>query len=293
MKYDLSVIVLNYNFANGIVDCIHSILSSKTSYKYEVLFVDNGSTDNSVRLVREEFPSQIRIIENGANLGFGKGNNQGIKQMRGEYCMLLNPDARVSTDTIEVMMGFLKNRPDVGIATCKVLKQDGTPDLAARRNFPSLRGAIFRASGLSRVFLKSTFFNEYNIAGRSVDESQEIDQCNGAFLMISPACLAQVKGFDEDFFMYFEDSDLCMRAKMAGFKIWYHPETIVTHIKSPIASRNYRQATVWFHDSMWLFVRKHYKFGKIKKLLVYLGIRIRMYLLIVKKFIFKQAKVSK
>jgi GT2 family glycosyltransferase len=251
----LSVIIVTYKAKDLLRTTLDAVLASRTTYSYQIIVVDNNSRDGSSEMVEGEYSGRVQLIKN-TNEGFSKGNNRGIAQATGEYMLILNPDTKVAPDTIQIMLDFMKARPDVGIATCKLVKADGTLDLAARRSFPTTMSAIYRFTGLSLLFPHSRRFAAYNRTYDSPDQEHEIEACNGAFMLISPACLRAVKGFDEDFFMYDEDIDLCLRAHQAGFKVWYYPKTTIIHFKGQTYKVSRRSLYV-FHQSKWIYNKKH------------------------------------
>ena len=285
---DLSIIIVTYKAKDKLRVTLDAVFASQTSYSYEVIVVDNASEDGTLEMLQEEFlfvengrdnalerfrtstpvstgraggPSDkalsapVFLIKN-SNEGFSKANNRGIAQAKGEYILILNPDTKVSPDTLEIMLDFMKSRPEVGIATCKLVAADGSLDLACRRSFPNPASAFYRFSGLSLLFPHSKKIASYNRTYEDDNRDMEIDACNGAFMLISPACRKAIKGFDEDFFMYDEDIDLCLRAHEAGFKVWYYPKTTTVHFKGQPYKSSQHSLKV-FHQSKWIYYKKH------------------------------------
>ena len=281
-SFDLSVIMVPYKCKDIFRSALQAVLDSRVNFSFEVIIIDNDSQDGTVEMVKNEFQSKpeykdkIVLYEN-TNEGFPKANNRGIKMKRGEWVLLLNPDTKVEENTLQVMMDFMQNRSDVGIATCKLVKADGSLDLACRRQFPTPVRAIFRLSGLSFLFPHSKLFASYNMTYKSVDEETEIDACAGAFMFISPSCLTNIQGFDEDFFMYGEDIDICVRAKNAGFKIWYYPKTSTIHYKGQSSKKTSSKSLYQFHYNNWLLYKKHYsrKYFHLLDPFVLVGLSIR------------------
>ncbi len=300
MSMDLSIITVPYKDKDKLRVTLDALFVSKTSYSYEVVIVDNDSGDGTIEMLEQEYlynsslSAKITLIKN-TNEGFSKGNNRGIKIAKGQYVLLLNPDTKVAPETLQVMMDFMKQHSEVGIATCKLVRASGELDWAARRSFPDPTTAFYRLSGLSKLFPKSKKFASYNLTYKSVDEETEIDVCVGAFMLISPACLAAIKGFDEDFYMYGEDIDLCYRAKQAGFKIWYYPRTTTIHYKGQSSRKAPTRSLYAFHDAMWIFYKKHLakKYNPLFNALVYLGIWLRYYQKLFFNFFRKEKFVSK
>jgi GT2 family glycosyltransferase len=281
---DLSIVIVSYKAREEMKVALEAVFASQTSYSYEVIVVDNGSGDGTLEMIREQFLSDPALaaktqLYQSTNEGFGKGNNRGIEMTKGQYVLLLNPDTKMAPDTIQVMMDFMKQRPDIGIATCKLMKANGELDWACRRSFPDPAVAFYRLSGLSKIFRNSKKFAAYNLTYKSIDEETEIDSCVGAFMLISPECLKKIKGFDEDYFMYGEDIDMCYRAKQAGFKVWYYPKTTTIHYKGQASKKESKLALWAFHQTMWVFYKKHLyqKYNPLFSALVYVGIWARYY----------------
>jgi GT2 family glycosyltransferase len=297
---ELSIIFVNYKDKAHLLPALRAVFASKVNYDFEVIVVDNDSQDDSLAAVEQEFfgdknlRDRIQLIPN-VNNGFVGGNNLGIKHAKGTYVLLLNCDTEVAPETLQTMMDFMKRHPDVGIATCKLVKANGELDWACRRSFPDPWVSFFRLSGLSKLFPKSKTLAAYNMTYKSVDEETEIDACAGAFMFISPACLKIVQGFDTDYFMYGEDLDMCYRAKQAGFKVWYYPKTTTKHFKGQSSRRAPKRSLYAFHNAMWIFYKKHlyYKYPRPFSWLVYSGIWGRYGLKLMQNSFRKEAIVSK
>ena len=271
---DLSVILLNYNTRELTRKCLASIFASKTNYSFEVIVADNGSKDESVEMIRKDFP-QVKVIENNANLGFSKGNNVAIKQANGRLVLLLNTDTEIRPDALDVSIKYFDEHPDVGILGAKVLLPDGSLDKACRRRFPNPWNSFLRLFGLKK-------FSNYNI-NSPIDQTIEIDAVMGAYLMIRRSVIDKIGLLDEDYFMYGEDLDWCWEAKQAGYKVVYYPKAEITHYKygssQLIPFKTIRMA----HDAMKIFYQKHYaeQYNWLFNQIVYLGISLRMYLVLV------------
>ncbi len=297
---ELSIVIVPYKCREVFRVALDAVLASKVNFEYEVIVVDNDSQDGTVEmleqeyLVKPELAKKLTLIKN-TNEGFAKGNNRGLRVSMGTYKLLLNPDTKVAPETLQVMLDFMKSRPDVGIATCKLVKGDGELDFACRRSFPDPWVSFFRLSGLSKLFPNNKTLAAYNLTYKSIDEETEIDACVGAFMFISPDCLKVVKGFDTDYYMYGEDLDMCYRAKQAGFKIWYYPRTTTIHYKGQSSKRAPKRALYAFHDAMWIFYRKHLKskYPFFFNWLVYIGIWVRYYVKLIQNSFRREAYVSK
>lgn len=261
---DLFIIIVSYKSKNHLEVLLPSIFESRTKYKYEVIVVDNGSNDGTMEWLKAKNYNLKAIASQ--NNGFAAGNNLGIKNASGKYILLLNPDTKLSSDTLEIMLDFMEQHVEVGISGCKLVKANGKLDLACRRRFPNPWYSF------QRLFLnKRTNYNYTNI---EENLSMEVDSVVGAFLLIRKSLIDKIGLLDESFFMYGEDLDWCWRCKEAGYKVWYYPKTTVTHYKGESSKQNSGKALKWFYDAMWIFYKKHYakKYLFIFNWLVWLGI---------------------
>lgn len=280
---DLSILILNYNTADLTLQCLRSVYESKGRYSFEVIVIDNASTDDSVERIRAEFP-QAKLICNSVNAGFAAGNNLGIAQAEGKYILLLNSDTVVKEDTFAVMLDFMEANPHVGASGCKVVLPDGSLDKACKRGFPTPSAAFYYAFGISKLFPNNPRFNQYHMSHLDPDEQYPIDCLVGAFMLVRRAVIDEVGGLDESFFMYGEDIDWCYRIKQAGWEIYYYPKTEIIHYKGG-SSRNKPFKIIYeFHRAMFLFHRKHYrsKYPFYVNGLVYMGIGLKFALSYVK-----------
>ncbi len=293
---DLSIITVNYNVKEFLQNLIHSIHKAARSLNYEIIIVDNASSDASVDFITEKFP-EVKLIANDKNLGFGKANNQGLKIAKGNYILLINPDAIVSEDTFTKMISFFESHPAAGLAGCKILNPDGTLQLACRRSFPGPWTSFCKVTGLSNLFPNSRLFARYNLTYKDENESYEVDAISGSFMMMKRDVYEKTGGFDEDYFMYGEDLDLCYRIQQAGFKVYYVHEAQIIHYKGESTRRSSLDETKFFYDAMHLFVKKHLSSSLlvqfilrtaigIRKILSFLGKRKMVFLAILFDFIF-------
>lgn len=255
---DLSIIIVNYNTRDLLRNCLCSVYASAGDLTYKVTVVDNGSPDDSVRMVQEEFP-QADLICNETNCGFGCANNLGLRQATGQFSLLLNPDTILPPNALRDMLAFMAIHADAGVAGPKLVLADGSLDLACRRSFPTLDVAFYRLVGLSKRYPDSPRYNRYNLGYLDPDQVAEVDAVVGAFMLIRRKALDQAGLFDERFFMYAEDIDLCYRIKVDhGWKVFYNPAVVVTHYKSQATAKRWFPMTIHFYRAMWLFHSKHY-----------------------------------
>ncbi|HMR00449.1 MAG TPA: glycosyltransferase [Ignavibacteria bacterium] len=256
---DISVIIVNYNVKELLEQCINSIFSASAGLKVEVIIVDNNSFDGSVEFLKNKFPDnpQLKIIESPINLGFAKANNLGAKEAKGDYLLILNPDTILQEDTLTRSLEFYKKTPGIGAMTCKLILPNGKLDLACRRSFPTPSVAVYRILGLSRIFPGSKLFGKYNLTYLDENETYEVDAIVGAFMLIKKDIYEKVKGFDEDYFMYGEDLDLCFRIKKAGYSIYYYPQTSIIHYKGESTKKSSISYVNNFYGAMQVFVKKN------------------------------------
>jgi len=224
----LSIIILCWNDLQVISDCLRSILEETRSIEFEVIVSDNGSFDGSPEHIRKTFP-QVCVIENGANLRFARGNNVGIEKSRGEYVLILNPDTIIHPGALDKFVEFADRHPEAGAFGCRVLNADGSYQGPARP-FPTLLGDWIAALCLRPLAYLSDFFISDKYMRWKGDTERPIDWQSGCCVMFRAQLLKRLGGFDEQFFYYYEDTDLCKRVWLAGYSIFYTPEATITHL---------------------------------------------------------------
>lgn len=267
-QHDLGIIIVNWNTRDLLRRCLQTVLASEGDFSYRVVLVDNASTDGSADMVRAEFPT-VEVIASPTNGGFSYGNNLGLRHLgyhnagqvadhAPRYALLLNPDTEVPSTSLFEMARYMDAHPQIGVAGPKLVLEDGSLDKACRRSFPSPTVAFYHFSGLAKLFPNSPHFARYNMT--FVDENQEIevDSVVGAYMQVRRDAIQAVGLLDETFFMYGEDLDWAYRIKQAGWKVFYHPQVTVKHIKRA-ASRRSQKAQFEFQRAMWLFYQKHYQ----------------------------------
>jgi GT2 family glycosyltransferase len=271
---DLSIIIINYNVKEFLLNLLDSIRNAVKNISTEIIIVDNASDDGSVEILQEKFPN-IKLIANKKNVGFGSANNQAMEAAKGRYFLLINPDAIVREDTLLKMLEFFNKTPQVGIAGCKVLNPDGSLQLACRRSFPGPWTSFTKVMGLSKLFPKSRLFARYNLTYLNENQTYEVDAVSGAFMMIKKEVYEKIGGFDQQFFMYGEDLDLCYRAQKSGYKVFYVHNTEIIHYKGESTKRSSLDETKIFYDAMHLFVRKHFSSSFIVESILQIAILFR------------------
>jgi len=280
-KPDVSVIIVNWNTRDELRECLRSLHPSlHPDVQAEIIVVDNASWDDSVAMVKREFP-EVKLIENRLNEGFGKAHNRAAQVAQGRYLLLLNSDARAHPGALKQLVDYADAHPDVGIIAPKVLNPDGSLQYSCRR-FPVYEAGLFRNTLLGRLFPQNRFVRDYLMTDFDHAHTMEVDWVSGCAMMIRRETWHQLGGFDEQFFMYCEDVDLCWRAHEAGWKVVYHPDAVVTHAIGRSTDKAVNAMIRQFHHSHRLFFQKHYarRLPIWSRLLIPLGLWIRANLLI-------------
>ena len=225
---DVSVIIVNWNTKQYLINCLHSVINITGGYLQDLVVVDNSSTDGSAEAVENQFP-QVKLIRNKENLGFAKANNIGIRASTGLYLCLINSDVIVQDGCIEKLINFMDHHPETGLCGPRILNPDLTLQVSCR-HFPSIWNNICQALGLNKLFPKSAFFSEPFMKYWAHDEIKNVDVLSGCFWMIRREASDEVGLLDEDFFIYGEDIDWCKRFHKAGWDVVFYPDAEVIHI---------------------------------------------------------------
>lgn len=285
---DLSIIIVNYNTKDLLMQTIQSIIDTSKNINYEIIVSDNNSTDGSIEMVKEKFP-QVKLIENKENLGFPKGNNVAIRQSKGRYILLLNSDTVVLEDCLSKCIGYMDVSKNIGVLGCKVVLKDGSLDHACKRGFPTPEASLFYILKLHKFFPKVEKFNQYDLGCLDEDKVSEVDSLMGAFMILRREVIEKVGLLDEQFFMYGEDIDWCYRIKQAGWQVVYYPEAKIIHYKGASSRKKPYKTLYEFHRAMILFYNKHYRlnYNIGITILVYIGVYIKFILSLLKNLIKK------
>ena len=252
----LSVVFLSYNTRDLTRQALSSVLAAVEGLEVEIFVVDNASADGSADMVAEEFP-QVKLICNAANVGFAAGNNVALRQVTGEYALLINTDTIVRRDALRTMVEFLDAHPEAGACGCKILDPDGTLQLDSRRGFPTPLAAFCKMSGLSRLFPKHPLIAHYHMTYLDPEQTAEVEVLSGSCMMVRKAAMDQVGLLDEDYFMYGEDIDWCYRFHQAGWKIYYVPTTAIIHFRGESGRGTPLKILYRKSQAMSIFVNKH------------------------------------
>lgn len=253
----LSVAIVSWNVKGLLNKCLESVFKAAKELQTEVIVVDNASSDASTEMVKNRFPQAI-LIENKQNIGFGAANNQAIKRSRGKYVLILNPDTEILGGSLNMMATFLNENPKVGAVGPKILNPDNSIQLTCARNYPTLTTEFFWLTTLVRRFPKNRVIGHYLMSYWDHNDRRQIDCLSGACMMVRRDVLEKSGLFDEGYFMYGEDVDLCYRIKKAGWQIWYLPQAQIIHYGGASSKAISEGASVYDRRAIQLFFRKHY-----------------------------------
>jgi GT2 family glycosyltransferase len=248
----LSIIIVNWNTKDLLLQCLESVYQTIEGIETEVFVVDNGSMDGSGSIFAsgERFP-EVKFIGNEMNLGFARANNQALRKAKGKYVLLLNPDTQVKEEAIYRLVSFMEAHPEAGGAGAQLLNADGSKQNSIA-NFPSLVTELFNKSLLRWLFPKAFPGKE-----RNYPEPVEVDSVIGACMMVKREAVDQVGLFDEDYFLFLEETDWCCRVKRAGWKIYHVPQSEVYHFQGKGAELEKAKAKVEYYRSRYHFFEKN------------------------------------
>ena len=289
-KYDLSVVIVNYNVVFFLEQCLNSVFAASKNLNVQIFVVDNNSVDGSINMLKENFSSVV-LIENKENVGFSKANNQAIKRANSPYVLLLNPDTVIEEDTFDKCIDFMNSNTDCGGLGLRMLDGKGNFLPESKRAFPSPSVAFYKIFGLSYLFPKSQKFGRYHLGFLSEFEVNEVDVLSGAFMLLRTLTLEKVGLLDEQFFMYGEDIDLSYRIKLGGYKNYYFPETKIIHYKGESTKKSSVNYVFVFYKAMILFAKKHFsnKNANLFSFAINLAIYMRASLSLINRFVKKIA----
>lgn len=254
---ELSIIIPEFNTKKLLYNCLNSIFVQTKKIKFEVIVVDNASTDGSVSMIKNKFP-QVRLIVNKKNLGYAKANNQGIRIAKGKYILLLNSDTKIINRAIEKMVNWMNLHPRVGVAGCQLLNSDGSIQPSA--------GFLPR---LSKIFYWAFFLDDLPFLWRAMKPYQvskkifyrkehlNLGWVTGAFFLTRKKTVDQVGLFDGNFFMYAEEVDWCYRAKKRNWRIGFNPKAQIVHYKGRSSRNGFKAAVLGEYRGLLAFFAKH------------------------------------
>jgi hypothetical protein len=247
----LSFIVINRNTAALLVKCLDHIFRSDLQQKPAVIVVDNGSSDNSVALVKDRYPD-VTVIEAGRNMGFAAANNMAVQSAKGDFVVLVNTDALLERSCAQSLLDLMKADPHVGMAGPQLLNADGSPQTSYEA------APTIWTETLNRSLLKRLFPSRFPGKTRKPSEPEQVETLIGAVMMIRRQAMEQLGGFDEDYFFFLEETDLAVRMRQAGWKVIHDPRARAIHLQGATAKDYHASARIEFYRSRYLFFRKHY-----------------------------------
>ncbi len=268
---DLSIIIVSYNTKAFIHDAIASLLDTIHELTYEIIVVDNASSDGSVEMLHQKFPT-VNVLASKDNLGFAKANNKGVALSKGKYILFLNPDTVTDPHTIKYMYTFMEEHEDAGASTCKLVMLQGQIDYASHRGFPTPWNSFCYFSGLTKFFPTVKLFSGYTQGWKDFSKIHEIDALAGAFMFVRRTAGEEVKWWDEDYFFNGEDLDFCFKLRENNWKIYYVPDVSILHYNgvsggtkkdtqhittATLATKQF--VTKHRYEAMKIFYNKHYK----------------------------------
>jgi GT2 family glycosyltransferase/lipopolysaccharide/colanic/teichoic acid biosynthesis glycosyltransferase len=272
----VSVLIVSYNVKQYIIHCIDSIKKSDYTGQIEIIVIDNNSFDGSLDAIKSKIKDVI-CIQNDVNVGFGKAINQVAKVATGEYFLILNPDTIIEESTISTFVNYLSENSAVGMVGPKIVNSDGSLQKGSKRSFPTIGVALPKLIGLDNIFPKSKWAGRYNLNYLNPDEIHKVDAISGSCMFIRSKLFNKIGGFDERFFMFGEDLDLCFQVYQQKFNVHYLPTTHIMHYQGESVKSAPYDSLNAFYQAMILFSEKHFSKGRniLTKSVIRSGIFIR------------------
>jgi GT2 family glycosyltransferase len=283
----LTVVVVSYNCRDLLRSCLDSLERQSIAEDIRVVVVDNASDDGTHEMIIDEFP-WVRFVPNRANVGFGRASNAGLRFAPSGDVLFLNPDTALPPNGLATALEALHARPSVGILGVRLVQRDGSVDHASRRAIPTPATSLAYMLGRRRGSGAYTDLSAF-------DEEGVVGAVNGAFMLLREDVVREIGGFDESFWMYGEDLDLCLRTSQAGWDVYYWPGLDVLHVKGGSSGKARSVRVNWaFHHAMWLFYRKHYlrRYSPFTTLAVAGGIAVKFVLSVVRSAVVRSLPPS-
>ena len=254
---DVSIIIVNWNTRDILRDCLQSVYDQTKEISYEVIVIDNASSDDSVDMVKKEFP-QVILIENKENRGFAAANNQGIAIAKGRYILLLNSDTIILDNAVYKTLLIADANVQAGIIGCRALNRDRTLQRTCFM-FPSVLNMLLSMTGLYKLFPKSKFFGREHMSWWNRDDEREVDVVTGCFMFVRREVIEKIGVMNEDYFIYAEETDWCFKAKKAGFKVLFTPFAEIIHLGGTSTDQIKPQMKLQLQSGLLLFIKKMYR----------------------------------
>jgi GT2 family glycosyltransferase len=255
LNMDVSIVVINWNTREILRECLSSITEQTQGIKYEVIVVDNASTDGSAEMVKDDYP-EVVLVENSENRGFAAANNQAILMAKGRYVLLINSDTIVLDNAIEKVVDFAEEHPKSAVVGCRALNSDRSLQLTCFKH-PSILNMILSSTYLYKIFPKNKFFGRERMTWWDRNSAREVDVVTGCFMLLREKAIKQVGLMDERFFMYGEETDWCYRFKNHGWKVMFTPCAEIVHLGGQSSKKIITEMSLQLHGSILQFIHKH------------------------------------
>lgn len=260
----LSITIVNYNQKYFPKICVEALKKSKTDFEFEIIVCDNNSHDESLEYLKKaDKEGLIKLVEPGKNLGYGSGHNFAAKEAKGKYILILNTDITVEPDTLQKLVDYLEAHDDVGMVGPKLMYHNGEVQKSCRRHFRFF-DLFIKRSFLRKIWPFKKRYVNYIMEDFNHSSTQEVDLITGAFMMMPKDLYDQIRGFDERYFLFMEDFDLCRKVTLAGKKIVYYPEAVATHYHKRLSEGSFFKLLFnkisWFHLAS--AIKYHWKWRK-------------------------------
>jgi len=279
---EVSIIIVNHNTKKLTRQTIETVIDNTENIDYEIIVVDN-STDSSQKF--EFFHEKVNILLDINNFGFGNACNIGARLAKGDFLLFLNSDTIIHENTIGKCIEYLKKENNIGSLGVRVILENGMLDHGCKRGFPTPQSALYYYLGLDKKYPESKKYGAYRQTFISEYETKEVDSVSGSFMIVPKTVFEELNGFDETFFMYGEDLDLCFRIKEKKYRIIYFADTYIIHLKGQSGLHTKSKFVIYhFYNAMLLFYKKHYKkkYNTMVTIAVYSGIKFKYFLTILK-----------
>jgi len=252
----LSIIIVCWNVRAELLNCLRSILANPPGCVYEIIVIDNAGSDGTADAVRRQFPA-VKLIANDENRGFAAANNQGLESARGRYIFFLNPDTIIKNNSIDILLDYMQRNPEVAVCSPRLVFEDGRIQMTVRR-YPSYTGALHRHTFFKVLGIFKPAYNKWLMKDFSYNEVAEVEQVIGAALMVRKEVLDNVGPMDDkNFFMYYEEVDLCYRIKQAGWRVMFVPDAEIIHLAGRSSGQVPVEKTIMAMTSLLKFFKKH------------------------------------
>ncbi len=260
----LSITVVNYNQKYFPRICVEALKKSKTDFKFEIIFCDNDSHDESLDYLKDAAGrGDIKLVQPGRNLGYGSGHNFAAKAAHGKYILILNTDITVEEDTLQKLVDYLDKHEEVGMVGPKLLYHNGEVQKSCRRNF-SFVDLFIKRTFLRKIWPFKKRYEKYIMGDFNHDKTQEVDLITGAFMVMPMEVFKKIGGFDERYFLFMEDFDLCRKTHLAGYKVVYYPEAAAMHYHKRLSEGSFLKLLFnkisWWHLAS--AIKYHWKWRK-------------------------------